>query len=276
MGKGGEGGWQVGGQRQNKTGWPSLPPVATCEENIPRAESTTATGTMATLTAPPTPIRTTFVTSPSLSLRSLTHSLYSTLAFSARGRVITTTARYFRGGEGKRANLRFAAPIIFSAFPSVRPSVPSSFFPSLPPTHLPNRIMQRRKDGRGRQQRFWQHVRPHYQREGRKEGHIQTRRLRKPPHPPSPPPLPCKSPYTNLCPRTINAAKSEWGSGRTRTDGGRTRRRDGSMEQLPSLPPSFLPEFLISSYESPFACGRAGGKEEVEEEEEEALSHSLI
>ena len=132
MGKGGEGGWQVGGQRQNKTGWPSLPPVATCEENIPRAESTTATGTMATLTAPPTPIRTTFVTSPSLSLRSLTHSLYSTLAFSARGRVITTTARYFRGGEGKRANLRFAAPIIFSAFrPSVRPSLPPSFPPSL-------------------------------------------------------------------------------------------------------------------------------------------------
>ena len=272
MGKGGEGGWQVGGQRQNKTGWPSLPPVATCEENIPRAESTTATGTMATLTAPPTPIRTTFVTSPSLSLRSLT--LFHARFFCPRPCYYDDGAVLQRRGR-EASQSTFCCTHYFFGLPSVRPSVPSSFFPSLPPTHLPNRIMQRRKDGRGRQQRFWQHVRPHYQREGRKEGHIQTRRLRKPPHPPSPPPLPCKSPYTNLYPRTINAAKSEWGSGRTRTDGGRTRRRDGSMEQLPSLPPSFLPEFLISSYESPFACGRARGKEEVEDEEE-ALSHSLI
>lgn len=101
-----------------------------------------------TLTAPPTPIRTTFVTSlspPSLcvSPHSLTHS--PTL-FHARSRSLFLPAavllrqrrRRRRHGrvlqrrredrEPRVANLRFVAPIIFFGLPS--PPLPSSFPPS--------------------------------------------------------------------------------------------------------------------------------------------------
>ena len=143
-----------------------------CEENIRRAESTDRpTDQTATLTdthshdvrdlslpLPPFLPSSPLLASAHLLTPSLTHSLYSTLAFSARGHVIitATAAAVFERGRRRgeeRSQSTFCCTHYF-------------FRPSLPPTHLPNRIMQRRKDG----QRCWQHVRPPYQRKGRKEG----------------------------------------------------------------------------------------------------------
>ena len=214
-----------------------------CEENIRRAESTDRpTDQTATLTdthshdvrdlslpLPPFLPSSPLLASAHLLTPSLTHSLYSTLAFSARGHVIitATAAAVFERGRRRgeeRSQSTFCCTHYF-------------FRPSLPPTHLPNRIMQRRKDG----QRCWQHVRPPYQRKGRKEGRPysepEQRGQRKPPHPPPPPPPPpSTSPYTNRRPRIINAAK------RGEVDDGGT---DGSMEQLPSFLPSSVPYFEL-------------------------------
>ena len=179
--------------------------------------------------------------------RSLTHPLYSTLAlvrffcprpcYYGNGVVGGGTDGYFRG-EGRIENRAWPIyvllhPLFFSAFHPLL-SLP----PSLPPTHLPNRIMQRRKDGAAALLATRKAAPSEGSREGRREGgegHIQSQR--KPPHPPPPPPpSPPLSPYTNRRPRTINAAKRGEVDGRRMEHGPPTdRRTDGRIEGATSF-----------------------------------------
>ena len=169
---------------------------------------------------------------------SLTHSLYSTLAFSARGHVIitATAAAVFERGRRRgeeRSQSTFCCTHYF-------------FRPSLPPTHLPNRIMQRRKDG----QRCWQHVRPPYQRKGRKEGRkaifrAGTEGAEKTPS------SAAAAEYESLyeSPPTHNKCSQERRSG---------RRRDGRIDGATS----FLPSFLSSLFRVMKVHLRVGGRQE--------------
>ena len=142
-----------------------LPPsssLATCEENIPRAvpPPNQPSGRANSNADRPTDTHSHDVRDlpPFLPLclpsvaHSLTHFIPRSLArffcprpcYYGNGGVVASAARkgYFREGRiENRGQSTFCCTHYFFGLPS--PPLPSS----LPPTHLPNRIMQRRKDG---------------------------------------------------------------------------------------------------------------------------------
>ena len=161
--EGPQAGKEVCRQRHNKTGPPPSFSfsLATCEENIPRAvpppnrasgransnaDRPTDTHSHDVRDLPPFPL---CVSIPSLA-HSLTHFIPRSLVrfFCPRPCYYGNgggTEGYFRG-EGRienRGQSTFCCTHYFS--PAFLPSPPLP--PFLPPTHLPNRIMQWRKDG---------------------------------------------------------------------------------------------------------------------------------
>ena len=187
-------GRQAARQAARQAGWPTTPkqngpspiplPLLPCEENIPRAESSNRASARPNSNSDrPTDRETDRHDTHSHDVRVRDLSLPSRLGLLTHSLTLFH-ARFFcprpcyygvlesreeRGEELSQST--FCCSHYF--FGPRLPSLPS--LSSLPPTHLPNRIMQRRrKDGL---QRCWQHVRPHYQgfgegggKEGRKGG----------------------------------------------------------------------------------------------------------